>query len=293
MMMPLPVAIRKARIKPRKRTPTRAKLSRPKRNRGGQPFNPFPPSSPPPPPPPPSSSSPDSPDDLPSNTHLAIGDPNNPKHFSNRLARRTESEAEAKEVLQRLHHTAKVNNLGEKMKRGQTLGVVTHRLPEGERQQENGTPADRLVTIVQHMQHPDWDNRDGPVATTMMDAEKGRPLEDSISHMIDLTDNPAARPVVRTAYGDFLKNEPMDIAWQMLKHAKSKEALANKKKYDTNYHDTPDRVKYRVDLKRERRQRGVYGKGGKDMSHTKDGKLTPEDPSANRGRQSKAKGTLK
>ena len=87
--------------------------------------------------------------------------------------------------------------------------------------------------------------------------------------------------------------EPMEVAMRLLKRAKSKEALANKKKYDTNYHATPERKKYRVDLKRERRQRGVYGKGGKDMSHTKDGKLTPEDPSSNRARQSKAKGTLK
>ena len=85
----------------------------------------------------------------------------------------------------------------------------------------------------------------------------------------------------------------MDLAMQLLKRAKSKEALANKKKYDTKYHATPERKKYRVDLKRERRQRGVYGKGGKDMSHTKDGKLTPEDPSSNRARQNKAKGTLK
>ena len=93
--------------------------------------------------------------------------------------------------------------------------------------------------------------------------------------------------------GDFTTGEPMDLAFRLLKDRKSPEAFANKKKYDTNYHATPERKKYRVDLKRERRQRGVYGKGGKDMSHSKDGKLTPEDPSSNRARQNKAKGTLK
>ena len=86
---------------------------------------------------------------------------------------------------------------------------------------------------------------------------------------------------------------PIDIAVQLLKQAKSPEALANKKKYDTKYHSSPDRVKYRQELNQERRKRGVYGKGGKDMSHTKDGKLVAEDASKNRARHFKERGTLK
>ena len=86
---------------------------------------------------------------------------------------------------------------------------------------------------------------------------------------------------------------PMDLAFQLLKHAKSPEALANKRKYDTKYHSTPDRVKYRQELNQERRKRGIYGKGGKDMSHTKDGKLVAEDASKNRARHFKERGTLK
>mgnify|MGYP003148087153 CR=1 FL=1 len=78
---------------------------------------------------------------------------------------------------------------------------------------------------------------------------------------------------------------PEDLVRLMLKHAKSPEAKKNKQKYDKDYHSSPSRVKYRVDLKRERRQRGIYGKGGKDMSHTKDGGLVAEAPSANRARQ--------
>lgn len=410
-------------------------------NRGKKPFNPFA-----------SSATTDK--------HLAIGDPKQPKHFHNRLSQRTKDEEEADEVIRRLHATAKANRLGTKQRPDHTYGIITHKFPEGERKQANGADADMLLSIVQHMQHSEYDEGAGPVATTMMDAAKGRPLEDSISHIIDASESPAAKPVVRTAYGDWLKSrpmeiamrllkmgewdkesetmsgplgllsanelwelsalgedpevvehylgehrpltpeeheavidsainaqvdegdashpkgisheenvkqfeerggrpvnwnfnvggqfgfedeegemhfakprpsvsplaqgkattyfpnvprepeilanqpwpmdftteykgEPMDIAMQLLKRAKSKEALANKRKYDTNYHATPERKKYRVDLKRERRQRGVYGKGGKDMSHTKDGKLTPEDPSSNRARQNKAKGTLK
>jgi len=61
---------------------------------------------------------------------------------------------------------------------------------------------------------------------------------------------------------------------------------ARKKKaaYDTKYHDTPARRKYRAELAAERRKHGVMGNGGKDMSHTKDGKIVAESPSKNRAR---------
>jgi hypothetical protein len=42
--------------------------------------------------------------------------------------------------------------------------------------------------------------------------------------------------------------------------------------------------KYRSELNAERRKRGVYGKGGADMSHTKSGKLVAESPKKNRAR---------
>ena len=42
--------------------------------------------------------------------------------------------------------------------------------------------------------------------------------------------------------------------------------------------------KYRAELNRARRKAGAYGKGGKDFSHTKSGKLVRENPSANRAR---------
>lgn len=88
--------------------------------------------------------------------------------------------------------------------------------------------------------------------------------------------------------------EPMEIASQLLKERRSAKALANKKKYDTKYESSPERVKYRVELNRERRRRGIYGSGnGKDVSHTKGGKLTLENQSTNRARHFKNRGTLR
>lgn len=46
-------------------------------------------------------------------------------------------------------------------------------------------------------------------------------------------------------------------------------------------HEEIDR---RVALNRERRRRGIYGKGGPDISHTSSGGTTLEPPSTNRAR---------
>jgi hypothetical protein len=62
------------------------------------------------------------------------------------------------------------------------------------------------------------------------------------------------------------------------------EAYKKKLKYDTEDNKSEKDKKYRSELNQERRKRGVYGKGGDDMSHTKDGKIVSEDPSTNRAR---------
>lgn len=62
-------------------------------------------------------------------------------------------------------------------------------------------------------------------------------------------------------------------------------ASARKKAYDTKYHSSPQRRAYRACLNRERRKRGVYGKGGDDMDHTgdwKECKVKPRNKSSNR-----------
>ena len=47
---------------------------------------------------------------------------------------------------------------------------------------------------------------------------------------------------------------------------------------------TTENKKYRAVLNRARRKAGEYGKGGKDFSHTKSGRLVRENPSTNRAR---------
>ena len=88
--------------------------------------------------------------------------------------------------------------------------------------------------------------------------------------------------------------ELMEIAFQLLKGRVSPEARAHKLEYDTKYESSPERVKYREDLNRERRRRGIYGAGdGKDVSHTAGGKLTLEGEHSNRARHFKNRGTLR
>tara|TARA_R110002020_G_scaffold97035_2_gene231809 strand:- start:128 stop:520 length:393 start_codon:yes stop_codon:yes gene_type:complete len=85
--------------------------------------------------------------------------------------------------------------------------------------------------------------------------------------------------------------KPLDMALDTLKgHPSydkrhlSDDAVRHKREYDTKYESTPERTKYRTDLKRERRQRGMMGHGGPDLSHTKRGGLVRENPHDNRAR---------
>ena len=62
------------------------------------------------------------------------------------------------------------------------------------------------------------------------------------------------------------------------------EARRRKMLYDRKYHSTPARKAYRRKLARVRRAKGVMGKGGKDVSHTKSGGFRMESVSKNRAR---------
>ena len=62
------------------------------------------------------------------------------------------------------------------------------------------------------------------------------------------------------------------------------EAYAKKLAYDTKENKSPTDRKYRADLADARRSRGMMGKGGSDLSHTKSGRLVKESPSKNRAR---------
>lgn len=62
------------------------------------------------------------------------------------------------------------------------------------------------------------------------------------------------------------------------------EARAKKDAYNKQFNKKPEQLAKRRELSKVRRERGVMGKGGNDMSHTKDGRIVSESPAANRGR---------
>lgn len=62
------------------------------------------------------------------------------------------------------------------------------------------------------------------------------------------------------------------------------DAKKQKAKTDTAFNARPEQKSKRRELAETRRKRGVMGKGGNDMSHTKAGKIVSENPSANRAR---------
>ena len=64
------------------------------------------------------------------------------------------------------------------------------------------------------------------------------------------------------------------------------EARAKKNAYNKEYHSTPERKNYREALNKVNRADGGYG-DGKDLSHTKSGKLVKESRSSNRARNGK------
>lgn len=79
---------------------------------------------------------------------------------------------------------------------------------------------------------------------------------------------PRLKSVKKTA--QFYRNNP---------EAKKKKAATDKK-----FNSKPEQKEKRRELSKERSKRGIMGKGGKDLSHTKSGGLVLEDPRKNRAR---------
>lgn len=72
------------------------------------------------------------------------------------------------------------------------------------------------------------------------------------------------------------------------------EAREKKDAYNKEYHKKKSRRKYRSALNKANRKAGSYGDGdGKDLSHTKSGKLVKEAQSKNRARNGKNKKSTK
>jgi len=62
------------------------------------------------------------------------------------------------------------------------------------------------------------------------------------------------------------------------------DARRKKAATDKKVNARPGQKAKRAELAKVRRERGVMGKGGKDMSHTKDGRIVAENASKNRAR---------
>ncbi len=76
--------------------------------------------------------------------------------------------------------------------------------------------------------------------------------------------------------------------------AANPEARKKKNEYQKKYASTEAQKKYRAELNGANRKAGTYGnKDGKDMSHTKSGKLVKESASKNRARNGKGGGSTK
>lgn len=76
-------------------------------------------------------------------------------------------------------------------------------------------------------------------------------------------------------------------------YRKNKKAREVKKAYDSEYQKSDKRVKYRVELNRERRRRHLRG-DKRDLSHQKDGSMVLESRHLNRKRNgSNGRSTLK
>ena len=59
-------------------------------------------------------------------------------------------------------------------------------------------------------------------------------------------------------------------------------AAAKKNAYMRSYNKSPSRIRYRAKLNKARRDRGIYGKGGGDMSHDSKGNLARQSVKSNR-----------
>lgn len=71
------------------------------------------------------------------------------------------------------------------------------------------------------------------------------------------------------------------------------EAAAKKVRHQAEINKRPGEKDRRVELNRERRRRGIYGKGGPDVSHTSSGDTVLEAPSKNRARNGEGGRRLK
>ena len=81
------------------------------------------------------------------------------------------------------------------------------------------------------------------------------------------------------------KRKPVSELKKSATYYRRNAASARRKNHtNSERNQRPENVKYRVKHNAERRRRGIYGKGGKDVSQTTGGRFVLENPSTNRAR---------
>jgi hypothetical protein len=67
-------------------------------------------------------------------------------------------------------------------------------------------------------------------------------------------------------------------------YSENPEARRKRNAYQRKYNKKPSVKKASEERWSERKKRGIAGRGGKDLSHTRDGRMVLENPRANRAR---------
>ena len=201
---------------------------------------------------------------------------------------------EAREIM--LEHARElVGQNGRYIPGGPTaISVVTHQLDEI-REAPDGSTGDTIVGTIR----PHDSDTGQPQLHTVMFRGSHQPMDHAWMRRFNVQkvyDSTHRAKKIR-ADKNKKKKSVDSIAYfsdVLVKDRKSPEAMRHKREYDAAYNKRPDQVKYREELNRERRKRGIYGSHDHmDVSHTQGGKLTLEPEHSNRARHFKDRGTLR
>ena len=175
-----------------------------------------------------------------------------------------------------------------------TVSIKTHQLDEI-RRAGDGSEGDTIIaTIRPHDMDPTQ-----PQFHTVMYRGSSQPFNHTFKKRFNVEKIHDHSHITRKNREDKDKkkksiNSSIYLSDVLVKDRISPEAMRHKREYDAAYNKRPDQLKYREELNRERRRRGIYGSHDHmDVSHTQGGKLTLEPEHSNRARHFKDKGTLR
>jgi len=171
------------------------------------------------------------------------------------------------------------------------ISVKTHQL-DHHRQAADGSNGDTIIATIR----PHDDDPRMPQLHTVMYRRATQPFDHVYKRKWNLDKIYDHTKKAKETKDDKKKSTDSIVYFSdvLVKDRKSPEAMRHKREYDAAYNKRPDQVKYREELNRERRRRGIYGSHDHmDVSHTQGGRLTLEPEHSNRARHFRNKGTLR